>query len=187
MLKDENWRKNSLVSRFMCFVLVLVFTSSLVSDVSSFSFTTHAQFPSFLLEVVVRLYLVIVNSDCSHNYCMLHIAITGFLRCCPYKFGAECSFTHWKFEKQPNVRPKKGDDTSAAAIVKDVRQFSGVSQDVEPPESAAISWKGTEVLGPIRRVRFTRAALRQAHIRENKGPSLGKIQVKVPHQRSCEI
>ena len=27
--------------------------------------------PSFLLNVVVRLYLVIVNSDCSHNYCML--------------------------------------------------------------------------------------------------------------------
>ena len=29
------------VSRFMCFVLVLVFTSSLVSDVLSFGFTTH--------------------------------------------------------------------------------------------------------------------------------------------------
>ena len=40
--------------------------------------------PSFLLDVVVRLYLVIVNSDCSHNYCMLHIAKTGHLRCCPY-------------------------------------------------------------------------------------------------------
>ena len=40
--------------------------------------------PKFLLEVVVRLYLVIVNSDCSHNYCMLHIAKTGHLRCYPY-------------------------------------------------------------------------------------------------------
>ena len=38
-------------------------------------------------------------------------------------------------------------------------------------------------MGPIRRVRFTRAALREANIRENKGPSLGKIQVKLPHQR----
>ena len=37
---------------------------------------------------------------------------------------------------------------------------------------------------PTRRVRFTRAALRQANIRDNKGPSLGKIQVKHPHQRS---
>ena len=32
--------------------------------------------PNFLLDVVVRLYLVIVNSDCGHNYCMLHIAKT---------------------------------------------------------------------------------------------------------------
>ena len=40
--------------------------------------------PSFLLDVVVRLCLVIVNSDCDHNHCMLHIAKTGPLRCCPY-------------------------------------------------------------------------------------------------------
>ena len=38
-------------------------------------------------------------------------------------------------------------------------------------------------LGSIRRVRFTQSTLRQANIRENKGPSLGKIQVKIPHQR----
>ena len=53
-----------------------------------------------------------------------------------------------------------------------------------PPESSAISRKGTKVLGPTRRVRFTRAALRQANIRENKGPRLNKIPVKLPHQRS---
>ena len=41
--------------------------------------------PKFLLDVVVRLYLVIVNSDCIHNYCMLHIAKTVPLRCRPYK------------------------------------------------------------------------------------------------------
>ena len=72
------------VSRFMCTVLVLVVTSSLVSDVPSFGFTTHTQFLVFFLMLVVRLYLVIVNSDCSHNYCMLHIAETAHLRCCPY-------------------------------------------------------------------------------------------------------
>ena len=47
-----------------------------------------------------------------------------------------------------------------------------------------ISRKGKRVLEPIRRVRFTRAALRQANIGEKEGPSLGKIQVKCPHQRS---
>ena len=41
-----------------------------------------------------------------------------------------------------------------------------------------------KVLGLIRRVRFTQSTLRQASIREKKGPSLGKLQVKVPHQRS---
>ena len=41
-----------------------------------------------------------------------------------------------------------------------------------------------KVLVPIRRVRFTQSTLRQASIREKKGPSLGKIQVKVPRQRS---
>ena len=40
------------------------------------------------------------------------------------------------------------------------------------------------MLEPIRRVRFTRAALRQANIREKEGPSLGKIQVEIPHQLS---
>ena len=41
-----------------------------------------------------------------------------------------------------------------------------------------------KVLEPIQRVRFTQSTLRQASIREKKGPSLAKIQVNVPHQRS---
>ena len=36
----------------------------------------------------------------------------------------------------------------------------------------------------LQSLRFTEAAQRHANIRENRGPSLGKIQVKVPHQRS---
>ena len=41
-----------------------------------------------------------------------------------------------------------------------------------------------KVLEPIRRMRFTKSTLRQASIREKKGPSLGKISVKAFHQRS---
>ena len=41
-----------------------------------------------------------------------------------------------------------------------------------------------KVLGSIRRLRFTQSTLRQAVIRENKGTSLGKTQVKNLHQRS---
>ena len=70
------------------------------------------------------------------------------------------------------------------AKVGDVRQLGCVLQDTEPPESSLILRKGTRVLGPFRRVRFTRVALRQANIRASKGPSLNKIQVKLPHQRS---
>ena len=81
-----------------------------------------------------------------------------------------------RLKNNQTKKPKKGDDKSAVAVVKSVRQLSCVSQDTEPPGSATISRKGTKVLEPIRRVRFTRAALRQANIRENKGPSLGKIQ-----------
>ena len=99
------------------------------------------------------------------------------------KFGDECSFPHWKVEEQPKKKPKKC-DKSAVAILKDVRQLGCVLQDTERPESSMILWKGAKVLGPIRRIRFTRAALRQQNIRENKGPSLNKIQVKVPHQRN---
>ena len=100
------------------------------------------------------------------------------------KAGDKCLFQHHKDEEQPNKKPKKGDDKSAVAIVKSVRQLSGVSQDTEPPDSATISGKGTKVLEPIGRVRFTRAALRHANIRENEGPSLGQIQFKLSHQRS---
>ena len=65
-----------------------------------------------------------------------------------------------------------------------MRRNSSVYDQDQPPESSAISRrKGTKVLGPIRRVRFTRTVLRQANIREN-GPSLNKMQVKLPRQRS---
>ena len=100
-----------------------------------------------------------------------NVSFTSQNRC---KFGTECSFPHWKVEEQPNKRPKKGGDKIAVAIMKSVRQLDCVSQDVEPPESAPISRKGTKVLTLIRRVRFTRTVLRQANIRENKGPSLNK-------------
>ena len=41
-----------------------------------------------------------------------------------------------------------------------------------------------KVLEPIQRVRFTKSTLRHASIREKKGTSLRKIDVKVLHQRS---
>ena len=52
-------------------------------------FTTHSQYQvqsSFLLDVVVRLCSVIVNSICIPSSCLFHIAKTGLLRCCLYSF-----------------------------------------------------------------------------------------------------
>ena len=51
-------------------------------------------------------------------------------------------------------------------------------------ESLPILRKSTKVLGRIRRVRFTKATERHANIRENRDPSLGKIQAKNLHERS---
>ena len=95
-------------------------------------------------------------------------------------------------EEQSNKRPKKDGDKNAVAIVKSVlepqkhweakgkkRQLICVSQDTEPPDSVKNSRKSGKVLGTIRRVRFTRTALRHANIREKTGPSLGKSNVQI--------
>ena len=109
------------------------------------------------------------------------------------KTGDKCLFPHHKVDEQPNKKPKKGcfskkisesDDNN----VKIVPQLCCVSQDSE----ALVSQSGRQsrrnpmqkVLEPIRRIRLTKSMLRQASIREKKGPSLGKLQVKNPHQRS---
>ena len=73
------------------------------------------------------------------------------------------------------------------AIVKSVSQLGCVSQDSDALVSQGRKSRGNPMqkgLEPIQRVRFTKSTLRHASIREKKGPSLGKINVKDPHQRS---
>ena len=74
------------VSRFMCFCVGL--GCHVVIGVGRLVVRFHLAYaiPSFLLDGVVRLF----NSDCNHNYCLLHIAETGHLRCCLYNFCSEC-------------------------------------------------------------------------------------------------
>ena len=66
------------------------------------------------------------------------------------------------------------------AVLKNVRQLVCVFEDTEPPESLPFLRKSPTVLGSST-VHKSNAA---SCIRENRGPSLGKMQVKVPHQRS---
>ena len=99
-------------------------------------------------------------------------------------------------DEQPNKRPKKGyfqkrresHDKNAVAIVESVSQLGCV-----PRDSDALDFQGTKesqgnpmqkVLNAIQRVRLTESMVRHASIRDKKGPSLGKIQVKPRHQRS---
>ena len=112
------------------------------------------------------------------------VNVNSFKRSRDVSSAQSAHFQHWKVEERPNKKPKKGMTKVQLLCLKSVRQLSCVSQETEPPESATIPRKGTFVLRPIRRVRFTSAALRQANIREKKGPSLGKIQVKMPQLRS---
>ena len=111
------------------------------------------------------------------------------------KAGDKCLFPHCKVDEQPNKKPKKSnfpkrrenDDKNAVAIVRSVSQLGCVSQDSDALVSQGRKSRGNpmqKVLEPIQKERFTKSTLRHASIREQKGPSLGKLNVKVPHQRS---
>ena len=111
------------------------------------------------------------------------------------KAGDKCLFPHCNVDEQPKKSRKRAtapkrresDDKNAVAIVKSVSQLGCVSQDSDALVSQGRKSRGDpmqKVLNAIQRVRFTKSTLRHASIQEKKGPSLGKINVKVPHQRS---
>ena len=99
------------------------------------------------------------------------------------RFGEKCSYAHRQVDEQPSKRSKKNGDKSAVAMLKITRQSGCVSQDVEPPKSSSILRKSSNILKPIRCVRFTQAVLRHADIRD-QNPSLGMICPGDPHQRN---
>ena len=90
--------------------------------------------------------------------------------------------------RKATIRTKESDDKNAVAIVKNcttiglrIARLGCVGFSKRQTVRGNPVQKG---LGSIRKVRFSQSTLRQASIREMKGPSLGKIQVKHPHQRS---
>ena len=78
---------------------------------------------------------------------------------------------------------KNNGDESAVAMLKITRQVGCVFRDMEPPTSSSILRKSSNILKPIRCVRFTKAVVRHADIRD-QNPSLGMICTGDPHQRS---
>ena len=99
------------------------------------------------------------------------------------RFGEKCSCAHRQVEEQPSKRSKKNGDKNAVAMLKITRQLGCVSQDMEPPKSSSIVRKSSNILKPIRCVRFTKAVLRHANIGD-QNPSLGMICPGDPHQRN---
>ena len=64
------------------------------------------------------------------------------------------------------------------------RQLGCVFQDMEPPTSSSIFLrKSSNIRKPIRCVKFTKAVVRRADIRD-QNPSLGMICPGDPHQRN---
>ena len=96
--------------------------------------------------------------------------------------------------------PKRIGDKSAVAMLKknehhhrtgrpvknvyssNTRQLGCVCQDMEPPKSSSILRKRSDIRKPIRCVKFTKAVVRHADIRD-QNPSLGMICPGDPHQR----
>ena len=99
------------------------------------------------------------------------------------KFGDKCAFVHRRVEGQHSKRSKSSGDKSAVALVKETKNSGGVSQDVELPRSSSNFQKSSIIPKPIRCVRFSKAVLRYAKLRD-QNPSLNKICHGDSHQRS---
>ena len=99
------------------------------------------------------------------------------------RFGEKCAYAHRQVDEQPSKKSQKNGDKSALAMLKITRQLGCLSQETEPPKSSSILRKSSNVLKPIRCIRFTEALLRHACIRD-QNPSLGMICPGDPHQRN---
>ena len=120
------------------------------------------------------------NSFCEKWHppeCLFHKSENGC------RFGEKCSYAHRQVDEQPSKRYKKNGDKSTVAMLKSTRQLGCVFQDMEPPKSSSILRKRSNMLKPIRCVRFTEAVLRHADTRD-QNPSLGMICPGESHQRS---
>ena len=98
----------------------------------------------------------------------------------------KCSYAHRQVDEEPGKRSKKNGDKSAVAMLKITRHLGCAFQDMEPPKSSSILRKSSDIRKPIRCVKFTKAVLRHADIRD-QNPSLGMICPGDPHQRNPKI
>ena len=88
---------------------------------------------------------------------------------------------HDRSGKPDKRSDKKLGQNSSKRRFSDARQLGCVFQDMTPPKS--ILRKSSDILKPIRCVKFTKAVARHSKIRD-QNPSLGYICPSEPHQRS---
>ena len=82
-----------------------------------------------------------------------------------------------------NEQPQRTGRSVLDAYSSMTRQLGCVFQDMEPPKSSSILRKSSSIRKPIRCVKFTKAVVNHADIRD-KNPSLGMVCPGEPHQRS---
>ena len=96
----------------------------------------------------------------------------------------KCSYAHNARLMNSQAKGlKKVVTKTVVGMLKITRQLGCVSQGMEPPKSSSILRKSSNTLKSIRCVRFTKAVLRHANIRD-QNPSLGMICPSDPHQRN---
>ena len=138
------------------------------------------------------------NSFCEKWHlpeCLFHKTRSGC------RFGEKCSYAHRQVDEQPSKRSQKIGDKCAVAMLKrneqhqrtgrpvldayssSTRELGCVNQHMEPPKSLSILRKSSNMRKPIRCVKFTKAVVRHADIRD-QNPSLGMICPGDPHQRN---
>ena len=98
-------------------------------------------------------------------------------------WGKKCSYAHRQVDEEPSRKSKMNGDKIAVAFMKSTRQLGCVFQDMEPPKSSSILRKSSNILKPIRCVRFTKAVLRHANIRDQKTIARNDLPGE-PHQRN---
>ena len=79
------------------------------------------------------------------------------------RFEEKCSYAHRQVDEQPSKKSQNNGDKSEVVMLKITRQLGCVFQGVEPPKSTTIFRKSSNILKPIRCVRFTKAVLRHAN------------------------
>ena len=125
----------------------------------------------------------------SKELALIHSVKSGILRSAcstSQKMDADLeksALSHRQVDEQPSKRSQKNGDKSAVAMLESTRQLGCVFQDMEPPKSTTILRKSSNRLKPIRCVKFTKAVVRHADIRD-QNPSLGMICPGDPPQRN---